>query len=97
MDRIRHFYSEPEPEWLAERPYPYLNEASMRRFVDNTVLAIDYLLDNLATLPDGVSAVSLLSEEQLAPFSIPLGDSIRDLRGKLTWDGELDSSRLDKS
>lgn len=74
MDRIRKFYSEPEPEWLVDRPYPYLNETTMSRFVDNATEAIDDILNNLDQLPEGISAVSLLSEERLAPFPAPLGD-----------------------
>lgn len=76
MERIRHFYSEPEPEWLADRPYPYLNEISMSRFVDNAVMAIDYILSNLAVMQEGVSAVSFLPAEWVAPFPPPLGDRI---------------------
>jgi hypothetical protein len=76
MERIRRFYSQPEPEWLVERPYPYLNETSMSRFVDNAVAAIEYILDNLESLPEGVSAVSLLPEELTEPFPSPLGDPI---------------------
>jgi hypothetical protein len=76
MERIRKFYSEPEPEWLADRPYPYLNETTMSRFVDNATLAIEDILDNLELLAQGVSAVSLLPQKYVTPFSSPLGDSI---------------------
>jgi hypothetical protein len=71
----------------------------MSRFVDNAVTAIEYILDNLESLPEGVSAVSILPKELTAPFPAPLGDrtytqtQVKDLRGRLTWEGDLESSR----
>jgi hypothetical protein len=103
MERIRQFYSRPEPEWLVDRPYPYLNEPSMSRFVDNAVTAIEHILDNLESLPEGSSAVSILPQELIEPFPSPLGDptytqvQVKDLRGQLTWEGDLESLRERRS
>jgi hypothetical protein len=48
----------------------------MRFFVDNAAAAVNHILDNLESLPEGVSAVSRLPKEHLAPFPSPLGDLI---------------------
>jgi hypothetical protein len=48
----------------------------MTRFVDNAAMAINHILDNLGSLPEGVSAVSFLPEEHLTPFPAPLGDLV---------------------
>jgi hypothetical protein len=76
MDFIRQFYSQPGPEWVLERPYPYLNETMMDRFViDSSQILRDIfeLWDQLAGL-ETHSALSLIAPEKLQPYDAPLGD-----------------------
>ena len=40
---IRKFYGEPDPKWFVDRPYPYLNEHTMTRIIDDTVSAILFI------------------------------------------------------
>lgn len=77
MAYIRDFYSHPTEGWVLDRPYPYLSETSMQRFVDETSTALVRILRLLATLPapEGLtSATSLLTSAETAPFTPPLGD-----------------------
>jgi len=49
FDYIRTFYSQPDPARVLDRPYPWLNEATMSRFVEDSTavtlirkLVLDY-------------------------------------------------------
>jgi hypothetical protein len=74
---IREFYSNPSPHWNLDRPYPYLNEVTMQRYVDesaSSLLKIKRLL-SACPPPDRLdSATMLLTSFETASFSIPLGD-----------------------
>jgi hypothetical protein len=77
FDYIRRFYGEPDSTWILDRAYPYLNEVTMARWVaDVTVslLKIYSRLDELALLDGTPSALALLNESEIAPYSQPLGD-----------------------
>jgi len=74
---IRDFYSHPSADWVLDRPYPYLSEANMERYVNETSASLVRILRLLATLPppDGLtSATSLLTSAETASFIPPLGD-----------------------
>ncbi len=76
---IRKFYGEPEAREL-NRVYPYLNEASMARFVDGAAASILKLYRAMSAgeMPiDGRSAVALLPAEEKAFLPPPLGDENR--------------------
>ncbi len=77
FDYIRRYYTEEGSNRTLDRVYPYLNEQTMQRIVDDAADAslnvFHFLQENPAV--DGVSsAVSLLSAEKSAPYPPPLGD-----------------------
>lgn len=76
LDHIRKFYSEPDPLFFVERKYPYLNEATMSRTVDDTVKSTLYIIDQLQqTEFDHLESSSkLLPLEFMRPYELPLGD-----------------------
>jgi len=77
VDYIRDFYGNPSKKWKVDRPYPYLNEATMTRYVEETassLLKINRLL-SAGPPPDELdSATMLLPSVDTAPFPLPLGD-----------------------
>jgi hypothetical protein len=76
LDHIRQFYSQPAEEWVLDRPFPYLNEPTMARYVRDTaddLVAIYRQWEALGTL-EGPTALALLPPERLAPYPEPLGD-----------------------
>jgi hypothetical protein len=78
LDHIRSFYSQPDPDRVLDRPYPFLNERTMARYVDETaddVRKILSLLDAQPNLNGLTSAVMLLPEDTLRPYPPPLGDT----------------------
>lgn len=77
FDYIRKFYSQPDPAWVLDRPYPYLNETTMDRFVDETTAAIASIcarLDELERLTGTHTALTLLAAHQVEPYTAPIGD-----------------------
>ncbi len=77
LDYLRHFYSQPEAHWLTPRPYPYLNEATMTRWVDDSVALVLEVLaarPRVSALPTGDTALALLPAGCLQPYPAPLGD-----------------------
>lgn len=79
LDYIRKYYSQPDPSWVLDRPYPYLNEAAMARYVADSTAALLALHARLQAGPPPVgaaSALSLLPAEAVAPYPPPLGDVV---------------------
>jgi hypothetical protein len=77
-DYIREFYSESNDYWLEDRPYPYLNAATMKRHVEDTaaaLLKIDARMKEGDVQVEGQTILALLNEDELAPYTPPLGDS----------------------
>ncbi|MBI5564284.1 MAG: zinc dependent phospholipase C family protein, partial [Chloroflexi bacterium] len=77
LDHIRQFYSQPDLAWVLGRPYPYLSEPTMTRFVDDAAHALVKIWAQsarLAQLDHSPSALALLAPEELAPYAAPLGD-----------------------
>ncbi len=77
LDYIRTFYSQSAASRHLDRPYPYLNEQTMTRFVTETVGDIRFILGHTHQLPsleDATTALSLLDPARLAPYAMPLGD-----------------------
>jgi Zinc dependent phospholipase C len=77
MQYIRTFYSHPPQEWILDRPYPYLNEATMQRYVDETSGCVIKILRLLSAFPppEGIeSATLLLTSAETGAFLPPLGD-----------------------
>lgn len=74
---IRDFYSRPDPAWVLDRSYPYLNERSMSAFVDQSSSIVMKLLPIVKNDPDHrfKTGIEFLSEEDAAPLPLPLGDS----------------------
>jgi hypothetical protein len=76
LDYIRDFYAKPDPRWQLDRPYPYLNGATMDRFVADctrAILKIQAARTRLAAL-DSDTALSILAENDVAPYKLPIGD-----------------------
>lgn len=75
-DYIRKFYGEYDPHWFEERKYPYLNESTMNRIVDDTVKAILFILENVkeTDLKNLQSSTQILPPETMHPYKMPLGD-----------------------
>jgi hypothetical protein len=77
LNHIRNFYSEQDPTHVLDRSYPFLNERVMSRYVDDAVAAVLTIQRSLAAKPHLIgftSALFLLPEDNLAPYSPPLGD-----------------------
>lgn len=77
FDHIRYMYSHPDPASLLDRPYPYLNETTMSRFVTDasaSVLKIHEVLQGRPEFNGQVSALALLPPEDVVPYDPPLGD-----------------------
>jgi len=75
---IRDVYVKPEAGRPLDRDYPYLNEASMERFVRESsavVLEIFYREGELAALRGTQTALSLFPTARLRPYEPPLGDA----------------------
>jgi hypothetical protein len=78
LNHIRQFYSELHSKLVLDRSYPFLNERTMSRYVDDTVATIHTILLALAEKPDltdASSALVLLPEDSLVPYQPPLGDA----------------------
>lgn len=75
-DHIRKFYSEPDHEWFNERKYPYLNETSMSRIVDDTVNSTLFIIQALKhlSIEQLQSSAEILPLEMKQPYAPPLGD-----------------------
>jgi hypothetical protein len=75
-DHIRKFYGEPGDEWFIERKFPYLNESTMTRVVEDTVKATLFIIERLKDTQIGElhSSIELLPEELIHPYKMPLGD-----------------------
>jgi hypothetical protein len=73
---IRKFYGEPDPEYFIERKYPYLNESTMSRIVEDTVQATRFVVEHLKhTEPSNQqSTTAILPRELTLPYPMPLGD-----------------------
>lgn len=79
LDHIRHQYSHPGADMVLDRDYPYLNEATMSRYVGDATAAILNIHREMSagvSLHDQVSALFLLSESSLTPYAPPLGDAL---------------------
>ncbi len=78
LDHIRKFYGQPDAQWFIQRPYPYLNEGTMTRMVNQIIEAILYLqpkLKNILELDSYKSSADILPEKWIRPFQAPLGDN----------------------
>jgi len=78
LEHIRTFYGTPNPKRNLDHSYIYLNEAHMRRYVEDTAALIFKLIHLLQTNPplDGLNtAVRLLDTADFAPYELPLGDA----------------------
>lgn len=77
LDHIRRFYSQPDLSWVVGRPYPYLNETTMTRFVDDATQVLTKIWTQraqLVHLDHSPTSLVLLAPEELAPYAAPLGD-----------------------
>jgi hypothetical protein len=71
-DHIRKFYGQPGSEWFIERPYPYLNEPTMARVVEDTVRATLIIWDKITDIDGLESSFELLPPKLLLPYAAPL-------------------------
>ena len=73
MNYIRQFYLR-TPDWPLDRLYPYLNAATMNRYVQDSIAL---MLQGLPRLAEGCSAEANSLLDLLAPlepYPAPLGD-----------------------
>jgi len=75
-DYIRKFYGEYDAYWFEERKYPYLNESTMSRIVNDTVKAILLIIEKLKHIESEnlQSSSEILPKELMLPYEMPLGD-----------------------
>lgn len=73
---IRRFYGEPDPEFFIERKYPYLNETTMSRIVEDTFNATTFIIEQLKhrEIQNLQSSIEILPQELMLPYEMPLGD-----------------------
>lgn len=80
LDNIRQFYSHPDPARVLDRAYPFLNAATMARYVEDAAAALCVLHSHIAAgafhhVPAEVrSALALLPEDARTAYPAPLGD-----------------------
>ncbi|MBN2258093.1 MAG: zinc dependent phospholipase C family protein [Anaerolineaceae bacterium] len=75
---IRDYYGNARVQKGIDRPFPYLNETTMLRFIKNTVASLLKLWSTLQQPLSGkVGAISLnlLNPEEYGPIPPPLGDA----------------------
>ena len=75
-DYIRKFYGEYDPYWFEERTYPYLNENTMKRIVEDTVKATLLVIEKLKhiEIENLQSSSQILPIELMLSYEMPLGD-----------------------
>ena len=75
-NHIRKFYGEPDPVFFVERKFPYLNESSMGRIVEDTVNATLLVVEKLKQIDfqNLQSSSEILPAELMLPYEMPLGD-----------------------
>ena len=73
-DHIRKFYGDPAPEWFVQRPYPYLNENTMTRVVNDTTQATLIILEKIkyTSIENLQSSVEILPSHMTIPYQMPL-------------------------
>lgn len=76
MDYITNTYLQPAENRELDRNYPYLNEATMDRFVDESTQATLQILSQQEKLveSDHQTALFLLQTEKLLPYEYPISD-----------------------
>lgn len=77
LNHIREFYTNPDNRQNLDRPYPYLNHATMSRYVDDTtaaLLVIHQALVGVADIAGHNTALALLPENAKTAYDPPLGD-----------------------
>lgn len=77
LDYKRSFYSEPDEDMVLDRAYPYRNDKTMTRFVDDctsALLRIYTALRGGVDLGNGTTALTVLDKDQITPYLPPMGD-----------------------
>ncbi len=79
LEYKRSFYTDTHDDLVLDRAYPYLNEATMNRFVEDCAassLTIYTALQNDTDLKTRTTALAILEAGQIAPYPPPLGDTL---------------------
>ncbi len=79
LDYIRNYYNHPDPARVLDRPFPYLNEASMAHFVRDCAAASLEIYQTIQANPQTAiceSWLELLDPNLYPPFPPPLGDIV---------------------
>jgi hypothetical protein len=77
VNYIRDFYAHPSSSWVLDRAYPYINESTMSRYVEETSSSVAKIVRLLSALPPPEalnSSITLLPSSDTAVFAPPLGD-----------------------
>jgi hypothetical protein len=78
LNFIRDFYNNPDSDYEFTRRFPYLNNTSLNKFVEQATTLILKILLQVDNLPDTIGSTSLaiLADYQKSPFNFPLGDEL---------------------
>lgn len=77
IDFIRGFYTNPPLDLIEKRQYPYLNEATMDRFIDDATEHVVKVLDLVgkgSLLSRANCSLDILPPSYITPYPPPLGD-----------------------
>jgi hypothetical protein len=77
LDYIREYYSNPDSDFILDRPFPYLSDFTMTRFIQDCVDSIFEIYKNLEINPFPIlqeSCIELLPQHHYAAYPPPLGD-----------------------
>lgn len=77
VNYIRDFYAHPSSDWVLDRPYPYINEAAMTKYVEETSTSLVKIARLLSAMPPPEalsSAVTLLTSDETTIFQAPIND-----------------------
>lgn len=77
VNYIRDFYAKPSTDWVLDRTYPYINEATMARYVDETSASLARIARLLSAMPPPealTSVVTLLTSDETSVFQPPISD-----------------------
>ncbi len=79
INHIREFYAHPSADWVLDRLFPYVNEITMNRYVEETSSSLLKIIRLVSALPPPealTSSVTLLTSSETSVFLGPLGDCV---------------------
>jgi len=80
MKNIKEYYTTPDPERILDRFYPYFNEKTLDRFIEETstaVIGLIKILDENRQIDSTSLSLIWLTNTDTSAYEFPLGDKIR--------------------